>query len=182
MILELVKASNFDEERWTISKMVNFDEERVRVSKMVNFDEDHNVDGIRYRSIHSKVKFLRTKDETPKVIIKLLKEVQDTVGASSSTTIDQDAPYLSTSSTTETTTTPIQSTNVEEPNNDNKDVEFDSDTFTNPFAPLVTSSTGSSSRNFQKLKTCITFHQPQTNIRDGQPDHPSVKKSLVINP
>ncbi|GKA36815.1 integrase, catalytic region, zinc finger, CCHC-type containing protein [Tanacetum coccineum] len=103
---------------------------------------------------------------------------QDTVRVSSSTTIDQDAPYPSTSSTTETTTTPIQSTNVEEPNNDNKDVEFDSDTFTNPFAPLVTSSTGSSSRIID-TSNMHTFQQPQTYIRRWTTDHPSVK---IIGP
>ncbi|GKE88061.1 retrovirus-related pol polyprotein from transposon TNT 1-94, partial [Tanacetum coccineum] len=103
----------------------------------------------------------------------------DTVGASSSTTIDQDAPYLSTSSTTETTTTPIQSTNVEEPNNDNKDVEFDSDTFTNPFAPLVTSSTESSSRIIDTLNM-HTFQQPQTYIRKWTKYHPSV--TIIGNP
>ncbi|GJR39659.1 retrovirus-related pol polyprotein from transposon TNT 1-94 [Tanacetum coccineum] len=56
---------------------------------------------------------------------------------------------LSTSPTSETTTTLIQSTNVEEPNNEDKDAEFDSDTFTNLFAPLVTSAAKSSSRIFQ---------------------------------
>nr|GEU36263.1 reverse transcriptase domain-containing protein [Tanacetum cinerariifolium] len=55
----------------------------------------------------------------------------------SSNTIDQDAPSLSTLLTTETTTL-IQATNVEEPNNE--DVEFHNDTFINLFTPLVTSS------------------------------------------
>ncbi|GJT63567.1 retrovirus-related pol polyprotein from transposon TNT 1-94 [Tanacetum coccineum] len=45
------------------------------------------------------------------------------------------APSPSTSPKTETTATPIQSTNVEEPNNEDEDAEFDSDTFINPFAP-----------------------------------------------
>ncbi|GKA50284.1 hypothetical protein Tco_0743357 [Tanacetum coccineum] len=70
---------------------------------------------------------------------------QDTVGASSSTIIDQNAPSPSTTPITETTTVPIHSTNVEELNNEDNDAEFDSDTFTNPFAPLVTSSAKSSS-------------------------------------
>ncbi|GJR68136.1 retrovirus-related pol polyprotein from transposon TNT 1-94 [Tanacetum coccineum] len=70
----------------------------------------------------------------------------DTARASSPSSIDQDAPSLSTSRINETTTTPIQFTNVEEPNNEDEDTEFDSDTFTNPFAPLVTSSVESTSR------------------------------------
>ncbi|GJZ07283.1 retrovirus-related pol polyprotein from transposon TNT 1-94 [Tanacetum coccineum] len=70
----------------------------------------------------------------------------DTAGASPSTTIEQDAPSPSTLLTTKTTTNLILATNVKEPNN--KDAEFDSDTFTNPFAPLVTSSAESSSRIF----------------------------------
>ncbi|GJT93865.1 putative reverse transcriptase domain-containing protein [Tanacetum coccineum] len=56
----------------------------------------------------------------------------DTAKASSSTTIDQDAPSVSTSPTT-----PIQSTIVEEQNNKDEDAEFDSDTFTNPFIPPI---------------------------------------------
>ncbi|GJV73591.1 hypothetical protein Tco_1493586 [Tanacetum coccineum] len=48
-----------------------------------------------------------------------------------STTINQDAPSPSTTPTTETTTL-IQSTNVEEPNNEMNDAKFDSDTFTIP--------------------------------------------------
>nr|GEV98316.1 retrovirus-related Pol polyprotein from transposon TNT 1-94 [Tanacetum cinerariifolium] len=60
----------------------------------------------------------------------------DTTGASSSTTIDQDAPSLSTSPNNETIASLIHSTNVKEPNEE-EDAEFDSDTFTNPFAPLT---------------------------------------------
>ncbi|GJZ39376.1 retrovirus-related pol polyprotein from transposon TNT 1-94 [Tanacetum coccineum] len=63
--------------------------------------------------------------------------LQDTAGASSSTSIDQDATSPSTLPTTETTTTVIQSTNIEEQNNEDEDVEFHSDTFTNPFAPPI---------------------------------------------
>ncbi|GJZ36342.1 hypothetical protein Tco_0582533, partial [Tanacetum coccineum] len=81
----------------------------------------------------------------------------DTVRASLSTTIAQDAP--SSSPTTSLTKTLIQSTNVEEPNNQNKDTKFDSDTFTNPFAPLVTSSAESSSRIIDTLNM-HTFQQP----------------------
>ncbi|GJY38845.1 retrovirus-related pol polyprotein from transposon TNT 1-94 [Tanacetum coccineum] len=70
--------------------------------------------------------------------------IQDTTGASS-TTIDQDAPSPSTSPNNETTNSLIHSKNVEQPNNE-EDAEFDSVTFTNPFAPPVTSSAKSSSR------------------------------------
>ncbi|GKC00794.1 integrase, catalytic region, zinc finger, CCHC-type containing protein [Tanacetum coccineum] len=69
----------------------------------------------------------------------------DTAMASSSTTIDQDAPSLSTSPTTKTTASPINSTNVEQLNNE-EDAVLDSDTFTNLFAPPVTSSAESSER------------------------------------
>ncbi|GJX25869.1 retrovirus-related pol polyprotein from transposon TNT 1-94 [Tanacetum coccineum] len=68
---------------------------------------------------------------------------QNTVGASSSTSIDKDAPYPSTLPNNETTTSLINSTNAEP----NEEVAvFDSDTFTNPFDPLDTSSAESSSR------------------------------------
>ncbi|GJX31928.1 ribonuclease H-like domain-containing protein, partial [Tanacetum coccineum] len=53
-------------------------------------------------------------------------------------------------SQTSSSTTIDLSTNVKEPNN--KDAEFDSDTFTNPFAPLVTSSVESSLRIIFKVK------------------------------
>ncbi|GKB81072.1 retrovirus-related pol polyprotein from transposon TNT 1-94, partial [Tanacetum coccineum] len=69
--------------------------------------------------------------------------IPDTAGASSSTTIDQDAPSLSTSQKNETITTPINSLIVKQPL-DEEDAEFDSDTFTNPFAPPETSSAESS--------------------------------------
>ncbi|GJV53227.1 retrovirus-related pol polyprotein from transposon TNT 1-94 [Tanacetum coccineum] len=69
----------------------------------------------------------------------------DTARASFSTTINQDAPSLSTSSNNELTSPLINSTNVEEPNNE-EEAEFDSDTFTNPFASPETSSAESSSR------------------------------------
>ncbi|GJT09663.1 retrovirus-related pol polyprotein from transposon TNT 1-94 [Tanacetum coccineum] len=57
--------------------------------------------------------------------------------SSSSTSIDKHAPSPSTLPKNETTNSPINFTNVET----NEEVaEFDSDTFTNPFAPLDTSS------------------------------------------
>ncbi|GJS09596.1 retrovirus-related pol polyprotein from transposon TNT 1-94 [Tanacetum coccineum] len=70
---------------------------------------------------------------------------QDTTGATSSIFIDQDAPSSSTTPNTETISTPILDANVEEPNQENEDAEFDSDTFTNPFAPPDTNPTESSS-------------------------------------
>ncbi|GJV76699.1 hypothetical protein Tco_1508283 [Tanacetum coccineum] len=67
----------------------------------------------------------------------------DTTEASSSTSIDKDAPSPSTSPNIEATNSPINSTNVET----NEEVAvFDSDTFTNPFSPPETSSAESSSR------------------------------------
>ncbi|GKA45565.1 retrovirus-related pol polyprotein from transposon TNT 1-94 [Tanacetum coccineum] len=69
----------------------------------------------------------------------------NTARASSFTTINQDAHSPSNSPNNEITTTLIQSTNVEEPNEE-EEAEFDNDTFINPFAPLETSSAESSSR------------------------------------
>ncbi|GJZ95899.1 hypothetical protein Tco_0668233 [Tanacetum coccineum] len=77
--------------------------------------------------------------------LNLQQRMIDTARASSSTTIDQDAPSPSTSPNNESTYPSINSTNVEEPNN-KEEAEFDSDTFTNLFAPLETSSVESSSR------------------------------------
>ncbi|GJT39320.1 retrovirus-related pol polyprotein from transposon TNT 1-94 [Tanacetum coccineum] len=74
---------------------------------------------------------------------------QDTAEASS-TSIHQDAQFLCNTTNIETTT-PIHSTNVEELNNENEDVEFDSETFTNLFAPPETSSAESSSSWIVKL-------------------------------
>ncbi|GJX48278.1 retrovirus-related pol polyprotein from transposon TNT 1-94 [Tanacetum coccineum] len=91
----------------------------------------------------------------------------DTAEASSSTSIDKDAPYPSTSPNNETTTSPINSTNVE-PNEEV--VLFDSDTFTNPFSPLVTSSAESSSRIVDTLNM-HTFQQPQINTKRWTKDH-----------
>ncbi|GJW05044.1 retrovirus-related pol polyprotein from transposon TNT 1-94 [Tanacetum coccineum] len=77
----------------------------------------------------------------------------DTAEASSSfsTSIDKDAPSPSTSPNNETTSSLINSTNVEEPHNEEV-AEFDSDTFTNPFAPLDTSSAKSSSRIIEAVQ------------------------------
>ncbi|GKF58062.1 hypothetical protein Tco_0171599, partial [Tanacetum coccineum] len=88
----------------------------------------------------------------------------DTARTSSSTSIDQDAPYLSTSPNNESTSPPINSTNVEEPNNE-------SDTFRNPFAPPVISFDESSSRIID-TSNMHTFQQPQINTRRWTKDHP----------
>nr|GEY23144.1 retrovirus-related Pol polyprotein from transposon TNT 1-94 [Tanacetum cinerariifolium] len=70
-------------------------------------------------------------------------EQLNTVGSSSSTSIDKDAPSPSTLPNIEATNSPLYSTNVET----NEEVaEFDSDTFTNPFAPPDTSLAESSLR------------------------------------
>ncbi|GKC73930.1 hypothetical protein Tco_1119813 [Tanacetum coccineum] len=87
----------------------------------------------------------------------------DTTRASSSTTMDQEAPSPSISPNNESTYSIIHFTNVEKPNNE-KVAEFDSDTFSNPFAPLVTSSDESSSR-IVNTSNMHTFQQPQTNTK-----------------
>ncbi|GKA24307.1 retrovirus-related pol polyprotein from transposon TNT 1-94 [Tanacetum coccineum] len=78
------------------------------------------------------------------------------LASSSSTSIDNDAPSPSTSPNNETSSLLINSTNVET----NEEVaEFDSDTFTNLFAPLDTSLPESSSRIFD-TSNMHTFQQP----------------------
>nr|GEY45894.1 hypothetical protein [Tanacetum cinerariifolium] len=74
----------------------------------------------------------------------------DTAKASSSTTIDQDAPSP----------------------------KFDSDTFTNPFAPLVTSSIESS--RIVDTSNMDTFQQPQEYIKRWTKDYPLGK--IIGNP
>ncbi|GKA06999.1 retrovirus-related pol polyprotein from transposon TNT 1-94 [Tanacetum coccineum] len=100
---------------------------------------------------------------TPISIVTLLPP--DTAEASpSSTYIDKDAPSLSISPNNETKTSQINSINVEQPHN-KEVVEFDSDTFTNPFAPLVTSSAKSSSRidihEFDRLEVWELVPRPE---------------------
>nr|GEW16958.1 hypothetical protein [Tanacetum cinerariifolium] len=87
----------------------------------------------------------------------------DITGASSSTTIDKDAPSLSTSPNNETTPSLILSITVEEPNKE-EEVEFDSDTFTNPLAPPKTSSAESSSR-IVDISNMRTLQQPHINTK-----------------
>nr|GEV70454.1 hypothetical protein [Tanacetum cinerariifolium] len=92
----------------------------------------------------------------------------NTIGASSSTTlIDKDAPSLITSPNIEATNSPLNSINVE--TNEKVDM-FDSDTFTNPFAPPDTSSVESSSRNVEDK---ILFPKPPKNYaRCAKCGHP----------
>ncbi|GJY55307.1 retrovirus-related pol polyprotein from transposon TNT 1-94 [Tanacetum coccineum] len=94
----------------------------------------------------------------------------DTTGSSSSTTIDQDAPSPSTSLNNETTSSLILSASVKEQNKE-KEAEFDSDTFTNPFAPPETSEAESSLRIID-TSNMNTFLQPQINTRRWIKDHP----------
>nr|GEW37697.1 hypothetical protein [Tanacetum cinerariifolium] len=102
----------------------------------------------------------------------------DTAKASSSTSIDKDAPYPSTSQNNETTCPPINSSNVEQ--NHNEEVaKFDIDTFTNPFAPQNTSSAKSSSRIIDTLNM-YTFQQPHVNTKRWSNDHPLV--TIISNP
>ncbi|GKC11319.1 hypothetical protein Tco_1008101 [Tanacetum coccineum] len=102
----------------------------------------------------------------------------DTARASLSTTIDQDAPSPSTSPNNESTSPLINSTNVEEPNNE-EEAEYDSDTFINPFAPPETSSAESSSR-IVDTSNMHTFQQPQINTKRWIKDHPLV--IIIGNP
>ncbi|GJR93024.1 retrovirus-related pol polyprotein from transposon TNT 1-94 [Tanacetum coccineum] len=69
---------------------------------------------------------------------------QDTAGATSSISIDQDAPSP----------------------------KFDSDTFINPFAPLVTNSNESSSSRIVDTSNMHTFNQPLSHTRKWNKDHP----------
>ncbi|GKA88918.1 RNA-directed DNA polymerase, eukaryota [Tanacetum coccineum] len=94
----------------------------------------------------------------------------NTAGASSSSSssIDKDAPSPSTSPNNETTSSPINSINVEP----NEEVaKFDSDTFTNPFASLDTSSAESSSRTVD-TSNMHTFQQPPIYTKGWTKDHP----------
>nr|GEV11165.1 copia protein [Tanacetum cinerariifolium] len=69
----------------------------------------------------------------------------DTARASSSISINKDASSPSTSPNNETTSSPISSSNFKPPHNEEV-AEFDSDTFTNLFAPPDTSLAKSSSK------------------------------------
>ncbi|GJX44097.1 retrovirus-related pol polyprotein from transposon TNT 1-94 [Tanacetum coccineum] len=99
-------------------------------------------------------------------------------GVSSSTTIDQDSPSPSTSPNNETIASLINSTNIKQLNNE-EDAEFNSDTFTNPFAPSTTSSAESSSKIVDTSNT-HTFQQPHINTRRWTKDHPLV--TIIGNP
>ncbi|GJW19590.1 hypothetical protein Tco_0027026 [Tanacetum coccineum] len=85
----------------------------------------------------------------------------DTAEASSSTSIDNDAPYLSSLPKNKTTSPPINSTNIKEPNNE-EDAMFDNDTFTNPFAPIETSSAESSSRIVCYFHAFLVKEEPKS--------------------
>nr|GEV71580.1 retrotransposon protein, putative, unclassified [Tanacetum cinerariifolium] len=139
------------------------------------------------------VKVLRRKDEALEIIIKFLKQAQvslnatvrylrtdngieflnqtlrnytEKVGITHNTSTAQ-APSLSTSPNIEATISLINSINVER----NKEVvEFDSDTFTNPFAPLDTSSAESSLR-IVNTSNIHTFQQPLIYTKRWTKDH-----------
>ncbi|GJU26496.1 retrovirus-related pol polyprotein from transposon TNT 1-94 [Tanacetum coccineum] len=86
--------------------------------------------------------------------------------SSSSTLIDKDTPSPSTSPNIKATNSPLNSTNEEV-------AMFDSDTFTNPFAPSDTSSAESSSR-IVDTSNMHTFQQPQIYTKRWTKDHPLV--------
>ncbi|GJW23488.1 hypothetical protein Tco_0034110 [Tanacetum coccineum] len=91
----------------------------------------------------------------------------DTARASSSS-IDKDVPSPSTSPNIDATNSPINSTNVEP---HEEVAEFDSDTFTNQFAPLDTSLAESFSR-IVDTSNMHTFQQPSIYIKRWTKDHP----------
>ncbi|GJX21428.1 retrovirus-related pol polyprotein from transposon TNT 1-94 [Tanacetum coccineum] len=88
------------------------------------------------------------------------------------------APSPSTSPNNESMSLPINSTNVEEPNNE-EEAEFDSDNFTNPFAPLETSEAESSSR-IVDTSNMHTLQHPHINTRRWTKEHPLVK--IIVDP
>ncbi|GJT07484.1 retrovirus-related pol polyprotein from transposon TNT 1-94 [Tanacetum coccineum] len=94
----------------------------------------------------------------------------DSARASSSNTIDQEASSPSTLPNNETSSPPFNSINVEP----NEEVtKFDSDTFTNPFAPPDTNSTESSS-NIVDTSNMHTFQQPPIYTKRWTKDHPFI--------
>nr|GEW62203.1 hypothetical protein [Tanacetum cinerariifolium]GEW62366.1 hypothetical protein [Tanacetum cinerariifolium] len=101
----------------------------------------------------------------------------DTAGASSSTSIDQDAHSPSISLNIKAINSPVNSTNVE---TDEEVVVFNSDTFTNPFSPLNTSSAESSSRIID-TSNMHTFKQPPIYTKRWTKDHLTVKTSKDPN-
>ncbi|GJX18126.1 retrovirus-related pol polyprotein from transposon TNT 1-94 [Tanacetum coccineum] len=96
----------------------------------------------------------------------------DTARASLYITIDHNAPFPSTSPNNETTESLIISTNVKQPNNE-EDAYFESDTFTNPFAPLENSLAVTSSKIID-TSNMHTFQQPPINTKRWTKDHPIV--------
>ncbi|GJX68341.1 integrase, catalytic region, zinc finger, CCHC-type containing protein [Tanacetum coccineum] len=92
----------------------------------------------------------------------------DIAEASSSTTIDQKAPSPSNSPNIKAANSPLNSTNVE---TNEEAAEFDSDTFTNPFDHLDTSSAELSSRILDTLNM-HTFQQPPIYTKRWTKDHP----------
>ncbi|GJZ76640.1 retrovirus-related pol polyprotein from transposon TNT 1-94, partial [Tanacetum coccineum] len=71
-------------------------------------------------------------------------------------------------------------TNVEDPNQENEDAEFDNDKFTNLFTPPNTSSAESSSSRIVDNSNMHTFQQPHSHIRRWTKDHPLV--TIIGNP
>ncbi|GJW54564.1 retrovirus-related pol polyprotein from transposon TNT 1-94 [Tanacetum coccineum] len=87
----------------------------------------------------------------------------------------------STTPNTEKISTPIQDANVEELNQENKDAEFNRDTSTNPFAPLDTSSTKSSSSRIVDTSNMHTFQQTNSHIQKWMKDHPSDTRPPMLD-
>ncbi|GJU61314.1 hypothetical protein Tco_1243149 [Tanacetum coccineum] len=91
----------------------------------------------------------------------------NTARASSSTTIDQKSPSLSTSPNIEAIISLINSTNIKR---NEEAAEFHSDTFTNPFTPPDTSSAESSIRIVDN-SNMHTFQQPPIYTKRWTNDH-----------
>ncbi|GJV47911.1 hypothetical protein Tco_1438123 [Tanacetum coccineum] len=107
---------------------------------------------------------------TPISVATLLPSDTARASSSSSTYIDKNAPSPSNSPNIKATNSPINSTNV----SPNKEVAvFDSDTFTNPFAPPNTSSAESSSR-IVDTSNMYTFQQHPIYTKRWTKDHPLV--------
>ncbi|GJY88339.1 retrovirus-related pol polyprotein from transposon TNT 1-94 [Tanacetum coccineum] len=102
----------------------------------------------------------------------------DTARESSSATINQEAPSPSTSPNNETLSLPINSTNVE---TDEEVAEFDSDAFTNPFAPPETSLAESSSRIPKNYKEAIDVDQRKAWEKNQVGSKPCKRKSKNLS-
>ncbi|GKF20359.1 retrovirus-related pol polyprotein from transposon TNT 1-94, partial [Tanacetum coccineum] len=99
--------------------------------------------------------------------------------APSSTTIDQDARSPTTTPITDKTGTLITNNNVEEHQQEYPNADFDSDTFTNLFAPPEIGSAESSTR-VTDPSNMHTFYQSHSHTHKWTKDHPL--ENIIGNP